>query len=508
MANFYVSSVAYTAVAQWAVATAYSVGDIVRQLAAPTVNSERCFRCTTAGTSGGSEPAWTLTNGATTTDNSVTWTECTGLEAHQHLGGSGTWRAPAARINCLSSVSGGKNVLGSTDHQVFLSSDHAETQATALTIGTGFVNRIKVISADRTGSIPPAQADYLPGAAVSTTGASAITISPPWTEFRGITFTAGSGATAANLNLGTSGVLAFFDCTLALGTTSVAASVSVSSTTWVRLFNTTISFGGTTRTSGIIWGNHGVLEWFDTPSAISGNSPTTLFNMSSNFSKILMCAGLDLSGFSGTTLALGNANGQIIEARFRNCRLGTTTVSPNGLAFRVEFVNCATDGANYQRSRFDWMGDVTTSSSTYRSGGATDGTTPISRTMINVSDTDNAHPTELHLWQWNDTVGSPLTATVEISGSVALKDDEIWLEIEYLGNASYPISSLVDDRADILGTAANQDSSSATWISGGAVNQKLVSPSFTPQMKGLVHGVVKLTKFSATVSVCPKMAIS
>lgn len=40
----------------------------------PTTPNGAIFRCTTPGTSGGSEPTWNTTPGATTTDGTVTWT--------------------------------------------------------------------------------------------------------------------------------------------------------------------------------------------------------------------------------------------------------------------------------------------------------------------------------------------------------------------------------------------------------------------------------------------------
>jgi uncharacterized phage protein (TIGR02218 family) len=62
----------------WAAATAYTVrrsgdagtGSVVK----PAAYNGRHFKCTTAGTSGGSEPAWNTTIGATTADGSVVWT--------------------------------------------------------------------------------------------------------------------------------------------------------------------------------------------------------------------------------------------------------------------------------------------------------------------------------------------------------------------------------------------------------------------------------------------------
>lgn len=75
----YVDSVAHAAVTQFAISTAYTVGQIRRQLAAPAVGSERCFVCIVAGTSAASEPAWVLTKGAKTVSGTATFQECTAL---------------------------------------------------------------------------------------------------------------------------------------------------------------------------------------------------------------------------------------------------------------------------------------------------------------------------------------------------------------------------------------------------------------------------------------------
>ena len=60
---------AYTA---WAATTAFVVGDIRR--ATTLQASGLVFRCTTAGTSGSTEPAWATDIGSTVTDATVTWT--------------------------------------------------------------------------------------------------------------------------------------------------------------------------------------------------------------------------------------------------------------------------------------------------------------------------------------------------------------------------------------------------------------------------------------------------
>ena len=60
------------AYAAWTDANAYAVGDIVRSTSLQA--SGLVFRCTTAGTSGASEPAWATDIGSTITDNTVVWT--------------------------------------------------------------------------------------------------------------------------------------------------------------------------------------------------------------------------------------------------------------------------------------------------------------------------------------------------------------------------------------------------------------------------------------------------
>jgi len=54
----------------WAATTAYALLDVV----SPTTADGRRYVCTTAGTSGGSEPTWDTVVGNTTNDGSVVWT--------------------------------------------------------------------------------------------------------------------------------------------------------------------------------------------------------------------------------------------------------------------------------------------------------------------------------------------------------------------------------------------------------------------------------------------------
>ena len=198
MSDWFVSSVAHAAVPQFAISTAYSVGNFVRQLAAPAVGSERVWRCTTAGTSAGAEPSWTLTEGSTTSSGSAVFTEVTGLAAYG-------WSAASARLELIAES------WAAAGDRVFVASNHAETRSTAL--GITFVGTtsspLRVFSVDPAGSVPPVAADLDPGASVTTTGASGITFSGTNFYVEGITFNCGSSG-SATFTMGTAASAHYF----------------------------------------------------------------------------------------------------------------------------------------------------------------------------------------------------------------------------------------------------------------------------------------------------------
>ncbi len=99
----------------WDNATAYVVGDVVQ--AAGSVTNFR-FKCTVAGTSGGSEPVFNPGIGSTTTDNTVTWTlqsakhETTEIKLSLTEGGL-TGATPGASL-----VISGTSVVSGTSNKV------------------------------------------------------------------------------------------------------------------------------------------------------------------------------------------------------------------------------------------------------------------------------------------------------------------------------------------------------------------------------------------------------
>ena len=96
-----------------------------------------------------------------------------------------------------------------------------------------------------------------------------------------------------------------------------------------------------------------------------------------------------------------------------------------------------------------------------RTGGATDGTTPISWKMVTTANSSYSLPFVCPpIAIWNDTTGSARTATIEgiWGGGATPLDSECWVDVEYLGDASSPQGSFVNDcAADLLTTRRQPD---------------------------------------------------
>jgi hypothetical protein len=105
---------------------------------------------------------------------------------------------------------------------------------------------------------------------------------------------------------------------------------------------------------------------------------------------------------------------------------------------------------------------------------------------------------------WVDTPGS-YTATAEIiSDNITFTDKEVWLEVRYPGTSGNPLALFANDRCSLtnvlLGSGANQASSSVTWTdpAGTPIKQKCVV-SFTTAEKGWVYPRLCCGKASITM---------
>jgi len=314
-------------------------------------------------------------------------------------------------------------------------------------------------------------------------------------------------------------------CTFHLNNTASTAGITLGSATDtddsnVVLKNCVFRFGSTAQ-KFYATGNGRAFIQGGSISA-SGSAITVL--VQAGKSEYLTFDGVDLSA-GATDMAIISTGLTTTNARYvlRNCKLpagwsGNLVGSAWGSASAsVEMYNCAAGDTNYAMWVETFTGAVTADATVYRDGGASNGTTPISWKMV--SSANATYPSGClespEIVKWNDTVGSGITVTIEVSqinGAANLNLEDCWVEVMYLGTSGTPLALFQNDApTNVLAAAGTpQASSSETWTghAGGApVTQKL-TVSFTPQEVGFLHAKVKLANASATVWICPKLTVA
>lgn len=389
--------------------------------------------------------------------------------------------------------------------RVFVSDNHAETQGSALTLtspGTA-ASPVQVICVDDAAGPPTARATT---ATISTTGSFNITYAGMAYVY-GVTFSVGDTTNLANFTTATTGNWVFETCSIVLNNSHVSSRIRFGTTSHnARLINTSLVFGSVSQ--GI--NANGQFYWDG--GTLSGTIPTTLFSQSDATSHVIV-RGVDLSAAaSGKTLVGTAVPGGIMS--FQNCKLGASVTPCAALTGNiqtiVELINCDSGDTNYRYQKSTLAGVVTQETVIVRTGGASDGTTPISYKFVTTANSKHYAPL-YGPWVtfWNETTGSAVTVTAEVvTDNVTLTDAEAWIEVEHLAtNASSQSTTERDQLADpIFGTPANQTTSSETWTTTGLttpIKQKL-SEAVTPAEKGPIRARVVLAKPSTTMYVCPK----
>ena len=441
------------------------------------------------------------------------------------------------------SVAGAAAIDSTTDNRIWLSDNHAESNAAAQSwafAGT-LATPTWVVCVDDAGSPEPPTA-LATTATVTTTGANGITITGNVYVY-GVTFNVGSGAVTADLILdnastSTNTRQTYENCNFQLVATGATCNVEVGAAanaypSLIVLRDVGIKFANASQRINVALGE---LVW-EGGSIISGSTAITTGliapNSSGEFAKATI-SGVDLSNLgSASYLAVASANGTL-DVVFRNCKLpaswtgGLVTGTLNARD-RVEMYNCDNADTNYRLWIEDYTGAIKSNDSIYNDAGVdttgiTNGGSDISGFSWEMVTTANAEFPHMALRspeivKWNETTTGTLTATVEIvhnsqgSGtSGALRDDEIWLEVMCLDPGGTPVGKWESDRCanlNLNSDAADQASSSAAWTgdAAGWDTQKLVV-SFTPKEKGYVHARVMLAKASATVYVDPLLTIA
>ena len=488
------TSTGHYAIAQWAAGVTATVGDLRRQLAAPAVGSERVFRCTTGGTTGGAEPTWVLTKGATTADNTAVWTEVTGNSAYG-------WTACHARLT--NATNNGWPAAGDT---VYVASASAETQGAAATVCSGAPgavgNPLQIYCVNAAGSVPPVAADFTTGATVTTT-VGAITIQG-YNVIRGVSFVA-----AANVLFTSSDWCE--SCNFTLGTSSFANG----SSGILDMKDCTVTFSVATNFFNI---GVGMLRWWGNSSALLGTGPNQLVNAFGGAGATGIFDGVDLSVVASGKKLFNGSTGAGSTLTFNECKLASGVIvmggSPTDVStLRVDLTNSDSAATDYRFERYTSQGSLTTETTIVRTtpAGASDGTTPYSWKVVTNAQNWFYAPFEcFDIVTWVSAAAHTVTVDL-ITDNVILTNADVWADVLYMGSGANPEGSVATTRtANILTAGTNLTTSGSTWTTTGLVTPKpqSIAVSFTPAMAGYVRIRVKVAKVSTTLRVDPNPVVT
>jgi hypothetical protein len=412
---------------------------------------------------------------------------------------------------------------------IYLSASHAESAASAKSFAFAGTNAtpVRVLSVSDAAEPPTALSA---GASVTTTGVNAITTQGA-AYVHGVTFSCGSGAVNATLSLNnytnTYNIKETFeDCTFLAPPTGIGARISVNNigaasnaidnvTTWI---NCDARVNGTSTSIPQIECS-GRFEWLG--GAILSGGTTTICGLFGGINgggrtTEIVVSGVDLRNMATGQNIFRATNANCIGV-LRDCALpsGWTGELVNGtlsVCDRLAMYNCDDGASNYKFWLRDYYGSVIQEATIVRTGGASDGDTPVSAKMV--SNSNARYPLggvrsmemELRL----DSTGSK-TITVEVlTDGVTLTDQDMRLDVLALGSASTTLGTITSNAPGVLDSATNLPSSSVTWTTTGLaspVKQKL-EVSFTAAQEGVVMAVVTLMKPSTTVYVDVQPTVS
>lgn len=462
--------------------------------------SNNLFICTTSGAVGGSEPTWDTTKGNTTADSSAVWTCISN-------GAFGAWAAPFPRLSSACA-----STWGAAGDTFYVASDSAEVRnnsGSSITApGTADLPS-RILSVSAAGSLPPVAADLTAGASIACTGTGQLALAGVG-YFWGLTFKSQKTTGAITVGESVFSYLVLDTCALVIDTNTASDYISMnqSSTSRTVWRNTTVTFGDASQFINLA----GFFDWGNTSGTVLGTVPSILIKRVGLYSARLH--GLDLSALGSGAVADVSATG-CSELFLEDCRLhASTTISSGSVAAQagqtVQATACDSTAACNRYYLQNYMGVITQETTIVRSGGASDGTTPFSRKLVSTANSQLYLPLVGDpIVVWNETLATTTLSIPVVTDGVTLTTADCWLEVEYLGNASYPLASLATGRvATVLTTGSSWATDTASnWTTTGLSSpvKQTLSVSFTPALVGPYLVRVCLARASTTVYVDPKV---
>jgi hypothetical protein len=282
------------------------------------------------------------------------------------------------------------------------------------------------------------------------------------------------------------------------------------------LNNTQMKFGNVADV--VNFTTNGTWVWQNTAPAIASGSSTPTTLLQPQGGQVLFEA-LDLSALTGTVV--GTGSGSNFNVSLKDCKLNASATfsTPGATGVTIQLIRCDSGATGYKSARYQYDGVETTETSITRVGGASDPTGQAqSRKIVTTANSQWLRPFKAEPYAiWNPTTGANVTVTVygTVNAGALPNNDDIWLEIEYLGSATSPLGTMVTTtKASVLASNAAVASDGSTWNGGGSgagwTPFKLVATLSSPQpgLAGYLHARVRAAKPSTTYYLDPKVQLS
>lgn len=403
--------------------------------------------------------------------------------------------------------------------KIYMASTGVELISASQTFSSTLLLAPILISSDKTSGFPPTV--ELAGARIGSTNSTNLTLLGSFFS-KGVFFTAGEGSTATRNLAFDSGtgehIIRMVGGGVELRNTGAASRITLGTGATNR--RTRYSFENIEHR----FGNAGqgyqcnVASLSIKDGATAGSAITELIKLFNLVVADVRVDGLDMSSCATAVQLLPSAAGVTGSAIFSNIKapaswsgsLMATPPAQDSLYARAYNVDSAS--TNYRMIGVGFNGTMRSETTIVRTGGATDGTTPLSWRM---ETTTQSYPlTSLRtdpIAVWN-TGTSSITATVEvITNNVTLKDDECWIEVGYLDDTGTPLGAFIsDEKSSQLVAGTDQTASTDTWTTTGLttpVKQKL-SVTFTPDKAGFIYAIVHLARSNTVVYVDPEITVT
>lgn len=284
---------------------------------------------------------------------------------------------------------------------------------------------------------------------------------------------------------------------------------------WLR--NTPIAFNNPAQGISLVSAS---LLWQNTPNAVQnygGGVPAVLFPTvtNTNHSNVVM-EGVDLSGLGANSLV--GYNNVIRYFDMKDCKLhaSTTLRSSNPAYGSTEFrmTNSDSSSTNY-REELARLGGVLSSETSVKvlaPRRATNGTVSYSHRISTDTNTSFGLPfyTDDYIIT-NTATQSPVTLSMSVlADGYGLTNEDIWIEVEYVGAEGPYKSSFVSSRKPPIGAATVYPNEySATWTAPGLSSPmpKQISVTFEPKYPQPIRVRVYVARKSATIYLHPRPTI-